>query len=218
MTRKIHRYESDGIVVEYDVRRCIHAEECVHGLPEVFDPEARPWIRPERADPDSLADVVQRCPTGALRLSDPEGRRRETAPEANVIRVDPDGPLYLRGRLRVDLPGGETLEDMRVALCRCGLSRDKPFCDGSHTDGGFRDDGRIGESRLAEDAASGGEPAPLEVSFAKNGPTLLSGPVSLVGSDGTTARGVRGALCRCGRSGAKPFCDGTHKQTGFEAD
>ena len=60
-------YSSDAITVSFDPRLCIHAARCVAGAPEVFDPNARPWIRPENAGADKLADVVARCPTGALR-------------------------------------------------------------------------------------------------------------------------------------------------------
>ena len=41
---KLHRYEGRGVTVTYDAKRCIHAAECVHGLPGVFDPDAKPWI------------------------------------------------------------------------------------------------------------------------------------------------------------------------------
>ncbi|MDX1644676.1 MAG: (4Fe-4S)-binding protein, partial [Thermoanaerobaculia bacterium] len=63
--RKIRRYETDDLTVLYDVERCIHAEECVHGLPQVFDPDRRPWIEPGEAPAEDVARVIRRCPTGA---------------------------------------------------------------------------------------------------------------------------------------------------------
>ena len=81
---KIHRYESAQAVVTWDSARCIHAAECVHGLPEAFDPAAKPWIRPEEADAASLADVVNRCPSGALRMHHPDGTSAMSAPPLNA--------------------------------------------------------------------------------------------------------------------------------------
>jgi CDGSH-type Zn-finger protein len=103
----------------------------------------------------------------------------------------------------------------RAALCRCGASDNKPFCDNSHEKSGFRDRGAIGE-RGEGLAVTGGK---LVVKRAKNGPLLLSGNVALVTSAGRVAwRGDKCALCRCGESENKPFCDGSHKAAGFEAD
>lgn len=66
MARK--EYRSERAVVSFDPKRCIHARYCVRGLPEVFDPSERPWVRPEQAQPDRVAEVVMRCPTGALQF------------------------------------------------------------------------------------------------------------------------------------------------------
>ncbi|MEV1155088.1 (4Fe-4S)-binding protein [Micromonospora chokoriensis] len=59
-------YEGQKITVTFEARRCLHAAECVRGLPEVFDPGQRPWIRPDGAEAERLAEVVRRCPSGAL--------------------------------------------------------------------------------------------------------------------------------------------------------
>ena len=88
---KLHRYEGCGCAVTYDVKRCIHAAECVHGLPSVFDSKAKPWIRPEGAEVDELAAVIQRCPTGALKLERSDGAA-EAVPTANTATLTPDGP------------------------------------------------------------------------------------------------------------------------------
>ncbi|WP_176719473.1 (4Fe-4S)-binding protein, partial [Rhodohalobacter halophilus] len=65
MESKIHNYENNEIKVSYDVKRCIHAAECVKGLPKVFDPNKKPWIEPDNASAKEIADVIERCPTGA---------------------------------------------------------------------------------------------------------------------------------------------------------
>ena len=215
MTRKIRTYEAEELVVEYDLKRCIHAEECIHGLPEVFDATSRPWIDPSKAAPADLMRTIERCPTGALHYRRTDGV--EEQPKAtNTVRIEADGPLYVTGRLRIALPGGETLDETRAALCRCGHSKDKPFCDNSHLEAGFTDAGTIVENRLKP--AEGGEAEALEISPAANGPILVRGPVEILSSDGTSADGASCALCRCGGSANKPFCDGTHNSNGFEAD
>lgn len=216
MERKIRRYEADGIVVEYEIPRCIHAEECVHGLPAVFDPSARPWIQPENADPEEVARVVRRCPTGALRYRRTDGGDEERPPSENAVRVAPSGPLYLAGNLRLVLPDGEVVEETRMALCRCGASKHKPFCDNTHLESQFSDAGLAVEQRLGPAADDADDV--LTIRLAANGPILIEGPVSVVTADEETAEGGRGALCRCGHSAAKPYCDGAHKAAGFEAD
>jgi uncharacterized Fe-S cluster protein YjdI len=129
---KAKEYRGPDIVVSFDARLCIHSGNCVRGLPEVFDPEARPWVRADRASGDRIAEVVERCPTGALHFRHADGRS-EAAPERATIRVAPNGPLYLRGQIEVQAPDGEVIRrDTRMALCRCGHSANKPFCDGSH--------------------------------------------------------------------------------------
>lgn len=130
-------YEAEGIKVLYEPALCIHAAECVHRLPGVFDPERRPWIDAAAAGADAIARVVERCPTGALTYelepSDPEQADQEA-----TVRLAPDGPLYLRGTITVTTPAGEETACSRVALCRCGQSKNKPFCDNAHLEAGFK--------------------------------------------------------------------------------
>lgn len=213
--RRAREYEADGIVVEYDAARCIHAARCVGGLPSVFDAEARPWIRPGEASPEAVAEVVRSCPTGALRYRRTDGGAAEQPAEQNSVHVVADGPLHLRGRLRLELPDGEQVDETRVALCRCGASRNKPFCDNSHVDKGFSDPGQPAEHRLGSQGEGSG--AGLSIRPAPNGPLLVEGPVVIVCADGEPAEGGKAALCRCGASASKPYCDGSHVAVGFEA-
>jgi len=131
-------YEGEGVTVTYDLGRCIHAKECVHGLPRVFDPHRRPWVDPDAADADAVAAVVRRCPTGALHVRRHDGGPGEAPPEP-AVRLVPDGPLYVQGSIELR-DHDDTLRwtDTRVALCRCGASKNKPFCDNSHLDIDFR--------------------------------------------------------------------------------
>ena len=137
---KIREYEGDGITVRYDARRCIHAAECVKGLRAVFDPDRRPWIDAGAADPDQIARVVSRCPSGALEFHRADGSPQETPPAPDTVRVSPDGPLYVSGSISMeDHQGRPVFTGVRVALCRCGASANKPFCDNSHVEIGFTD-------------------------------------------------------------------------------
>ena len=215
VTRKIRTYEAEELVVEYDLKRCIHAEECIHGLPDVFDAERRPWIDPSKAGAADLMRTIERCPTGALHYRRTDGKVEQPR-ASNTVCIEADGPLYVTGRLRIALPGGETLDETRAALCRCGHSKDKPFCDNSHVEAGFADAGTIVENRLKP--SESGETDALEISPAANGPMLMRGPVKILCSDGASTEGASCAFCRCGGSSNKPFCDGTHNSIGFEAD
>ncbi len=216
MKSKVYTFDGDRLTVTWDGKRCIHVEACVHGLPRVFDPKRRPWIEPEHAPADAVAEVVERCPTGALHYARHDGGRGESTPERNAIKVAADGPLYLHGDVTVvNADGDEILRDTRVALCRCGRSSNKPLCDNSHLDG-FEDAGVLGTSgALTADAPPGG--APLRVTPRKDGPFIVEGPVTITAADGATSHATKLALCRCGASKNKPFCDGTHKRIGFTA-
>ena len=210
-------YRSEDITVTFDLGRCIHSAECIHHLPEVFDVEKRPWIQPGESDPDTVAEIVTRCPTGALQFVRKDGGSEEPVPRENIVIVERDGPLYVRGDIEIKEHDGTTLlEDTRIALCRCGDSRNKPFCDNSHKNSGFRDAGSVGGNPYPESSASGGK---LEVKLTPNGPLFLKGEFEVRGEEGEPAyRESKGALCRCGHSGGKPFCDGTHGGIGWRDD
>ena len=133
-------YEADGVVIRFDVKRCIHAEACVHGLPGVFDAKRRPWIDPVQATPDEIAAVIENCPSGALTYDRRDGGPPEPSADVPEITAVRDGPLYVRGRHALaDHEGSPVDGGPRVALCRCGHSKNKPFCDNSHIEAGFRD-------------------------------------------------------------------------------
>ena len=217
-TVKIHRYEGEGIVVTYEARRCIHAAQCTHGLSAVFDPQRKPWVDAKAAPADAIARVIERCPTGALQYERRDGGPQEAPAAKNTVQVAADGPLYLRGRVRVnDAAGQPVARDTRVALCRCGQSAIKPFCDGSHVKAGFREAGAVPKPQVQADAAKAGDGA-LAVSCSADGSLAVTGRFDLVDAKGAVVAGGNAMwLCRCGGSGNKPFCDGTHKKIGFRA-
>jgi CDGSH-type Zn-finger protein/uncharacterized Fe-S cluster protein YjdI len=213
-TSKLHRYEGRNATVTFDATRCIHAAECVRGLPDVFDPGAEPWIQPGEVEADALAAVIYRCPTGALKLDRGDGASEPIA-ATNTATLTPDGPTYLRGDLSLLASDGTVaIADTRIALCRCGASRNKPLCDGSHRKAGFRHAGTLAAGETAPAAVGVG---PLTIRQRPNGPLMCTGPLVVVGADGRVAFAESTFLCRCGASANKPYCDGTHKKIGFTA-
>lgn len=140
--------------------------------------------------------------------------------KACTVHVNSDGPLLVRGDLRVNLPGSDKpLAETRVFFCRCGASKNKPFCDGAHREIGFEDHSESIDTTNAVDDESGLESAAITVTPFENGPLFLDGLVRIKcgESDGQTDQFSRPALCRCGASKNKPFCDGMHNRSGFIA-
>ncbi len=218
MTKKVHRYSSDSIDVTYDLNRCIHAEECVHGLPAVFDKAKRPWIQPANSNADELAAVIERCPTGSLHYERKDNGSKETPDPVNTITLAVNGPLYVRGDIEIVSPDGGAiiLKDTRVALCRCGNSQNKPFCDNAHIDAGFMATDTLYAESTAEKNPS--ESPRLKITPQNNGSLMIEGNYILRNQARETLdEGSKVWLCRCGGSQKKPFCDGSHKKNGFKS-
>ena len=139
--KKVYPFEGKEIDTTWDGRLCIHVQECTRAKGGLFKSGRKPWGQPDLGEADYVARVVERCPTGALTYSRKGGGAEEKAPAANRIMLANNGPLYVSGELTVDgakddMPGAQ----FRVALCRCGDSKNKPFCDGSHKPAGFKAD------------------------------------------------------------------------------
>ena len=214
--KKAFRFEGEKVDALWDGRLCIHVSECTRAKGELFKSGRKPWGEPDRGEADYVAEVAERCPSGALYIERKDGGTVEKPPAANTAVIANNGPIYLSGELRID----GAADDMpalryRAALCRCGDSKNKPFCDNTHEKAGFVDRGAVGQCG----PGGGEERAPLAVKRAPNGPLLLSGPVTIVAASGRRAwSGTKAALCRCGHSKNKPFCDGAHKDAGFRAE
>ena len=137
-------YETESIRVLWNSERCIHTGVCLRALPEVFDTKRSPWVDVDAADTDAIIQAVEQCPTGALRYERLDGRPGEVPEEGTTITPIPNGPLLVRGQVRVQTRTGNPLaEETRLALCRCGNSQNQPFCDLSHRDAGFRDNPQV---------------------------------------------------------------------------
>ncbi len=215
MSKKV-TYQGAQADVQWDGRLCIHISECGRAKNDLFVGGREPWCEPDRVSCEEVVDVVHRCPSGALTYRRKDGGPAEVPGSENVVRVMYNGPLYVSGDLEID--GAAADMDgvrFRAALCRCGHSKNKPFCDNSHEEANFKDYGAVGEKGDGQESKGG----TLKVSRAPNGPLLLNGNFTIVAASGRRAwSGTRAALCRCGHSQNKPFCDGSHKDAGFQAD
>lgn len=132
-------YSNQEIKVLWNSSLCMHSENCIRGLPQVFQKAERPWIKVDGATAAEIAATVSRCPSGALQYELLDGEKQEAAPTETVIEPRPNGPLLVKGQIRIEGPDGAVLyEGEKVALCRCGQSNNKPFCDGTHQRVGFK--------------------------------------------------------------------------------
>jgi CDGSH-type Zn-finger protein len=150
-------------------------------------------------DGEELMAVARECPSGAIQYRRKDGGREEQAPPVNLISAREAGPYAFRGALSIDgKPAG-----YRLTLCRCGASKNKPFCDSSHKEIGFN--------------ASGEPPTGRDTDM----PAVRDGAIDITeiisGTGRVVARQQAARLCRCGHSNTKPFCDGTHATVGFRS-
>ena len=131
------KYSNGEVTIVWKPALCIHSKICwdkINGLPKVFDPARRPWIIADAASTDQIVAQVNKCPSGALSyfMND-----EEAAPEGSetehIGEVSPNGPLLIYGNISIKgVDGKETKKHKVTALCRCGASANKPYCDGSH--------------------------------------------------------------------------------------
>ena len=132
------------------------------------------------------------------------------------ISLMPDGPLIISGNLTIfSGTGRKAWQGTNVALCRCGGSANKPFCDGSHRDNGFSAEQEFSDVRGEDISGVSGD---LIITVKENAMLSIKGPVTIFSRSGNsvTTR-TKAALCRCGHSLKKPFCDISHKKSGFTA-
>ena len=129
--RKITIYDNRAI--------CAHAGFCTEGLKEVFREDAQPWIDPDGAAVEKIIATIERCPSGALSYAI-DGREAKPVNRPPAVVVTRDGPYAVSGGVElVHVPLGDGASREHYTLCRCGASKNKPFCDGTHWTVEFRD-------------------------------------------------------------------------------
>ena len=133
--------KTDDITITWEPDKFIHSAICFKGMPEVFDPRRKPWIVPENNSTDNIVNQIKNCPSGAISFK----YNNETQNENNIeesttkIQLAENGPLLVNGNVTlVDKEGNETTKEGMTALCRCGESANKPYCDGAHKTCGFK--------------------------------------------------------------------------------
>ena len=217
MTKRIVKdYTGDSATVTWDSKLCIHVAECGRAKGELFEHGRDPWCDPNTSSDEAVLDVVKRCPSGSLSVVFKDPSKGETSAAENTITVVYSGPLVLQGELDIEgAPDDSPGLKFRASLCRCGLSKTKPYCDKSHEAADFKDYGAVGDTDKPLEETGG----PLKVSLVENGPIRLSGNVRIVAGSGRSAwQGTATALCRCGLSKNKPFCDGSHRGSEWTSD
>jgi CDGSH-type Zn-finger protein len=139
-TDKRDDFTGKGITVHDNRAICAHAGQCTDGLASVFRLKTEPWIDPDGAEVEAIKEVVRKCPSGALSYSIDNVEHRDQDRDPAVM-VSKDGPYHVTGG--VELEGEERNEGAsgeHYTLCRCGGSKNKPFCDGTHWYIKFKDD------------------------------------------------------------------------------
>jgi CDGSH-type Zn-finger protein/uncharacterized Fe-S cluster protein YjdI len=205
--------EGRDLTLIYEGKKCIHSRFCVTWGPKVFLANVKgPWINPDAMPTETLAEIAHVCVSGAIRYKRKDGQPDEQAPPVNLISVREGGPYAIKADIRLD---GAPAGNFRYTLCRCGASKNKPFCDGSHHDVHFSASGEPPTGKADMLAVRDG---PLEVTPLTDGPLQVRGNMEIISGTGRVVARLESArLCRCGGSGNKPFCDGTHATIGFKS-
>ncbi|WP_426431272.1 (4Fe-4S)-binding protein [Winogradskyella sp. HB-48] len=136
---KTKEYSNGEVTVVWEAEKCIHSAMCVKGLPNVFKPKERPWIKIDASTTDKIIETVKKCPSGALSyyMTDSEDKTSETL--ETKVEVLENGPLLVYGTLKVTHKDGkQEIKNKTTAFCRCGASQNKPYCDGAHIKQDFK--------------------------------------------------------------------------------
>jgi len=209
----IERVRGEKVALTFEAKRCIHSRFCVTWTPQVFLANVKgPWIHPDAMPVERVVEVAHACPSGAIGYRRLDGGADETAPPVNLATVREAGPYAFRARLQID----GVSAGFRATLCRCGASKNKPFCDGSHHAIGFTASGEPPTGKTDMLTTRDGV---LAIDPQTNGPLKVRGNLEILSGTGRAVARVTSAyLCRCGGSANKPFCDGTHAKIGFRSD
>jgi CDGSH-type Zn-finger protein/uncharacterized Fe-S cluster protein YjdI len=205
--------EGRDLTLIYEGKKCIHSRFCVTWGPKVFIANVKgPWINPDNMATDALTEIAHVCVSGAIRYKRKDGQPDEAAPPVNLVSVRENGPYAIRADIQLD---GEPAVSHRLTLCRCGASKNKPFCDGSHNEVKFSASGEPPTGKADMLPVRDG---PLAIDPQLDGPLQVRGNVEIISGTGrVVARLTSATLCRCGGSNTKPFCDGSHARNGFRS-
>ena len=137
---QLDTYDGKDITIRDNRGSCSHAAYCTSGLPGIWRTGVEPWIDPDGAPVDDSVRVIRQCPSGALSY-ERDGKIEDAYSDTPEIQISRNGPYLIRGGVELDgVERGEGASLEHCTLCRCGHSRNKPFCDGAHWSAGFKDD------------------------------------------------------------------------------
>lgn len=136
---RVIAYEGVEATVTFNPMLCCHAAECGRQGKSVFDATKKPWIQPDNGTVAEIEAVIAACPSGALQMARAGGDPDHRVTERPQVTVQKDGPLWVQGIAPPAPLDAEGATPRKYVLCRCGLSGNKPFCDGSHRDRGWKD-------------------------------------------------------------------------------
>jgi CDGSH-type Zn-finger protein len=132
-------YIGKGITIFDNRAICSHAAFCTEELASVFRHHDTPWIDPEGASVEKIVAQIRKCPSGALSYAI-DGVEAEPPQRPPMVTVTDNGPYAITGGIELmGVKFGDGASTEHYTLCRCGASKNKPFCDGSHWDVGFKD-------------------------------------------------------------------------------
>lgn len=136
-------YAGKSIIIHDNRKICSHAGECVNNLLSVFRPDAKPWINPDGANVEDVMRTIRKCPSGALSYSIDGVEHIDEADRNPMVTVSKNGPYIVTGGIELmgdNIQWADGASKEHYTLCRCGVSNNKPFCDGTHTSINFADD------------------------------------------------------------------------------
>jgi len=132
-------YTNGEVTIVWEAEKCIHSAVCVKGLPKVFKPKEKPWIKIDEASTEALINQVKHCPSGALSFFMNDAKDKTSENLETKIEVLENGPLLIYGTLNVTHKDGtKETKNKTTAFCRCGMSNNKPYCDGTHVKNAFK--------------------------------------------------------------------------------
>lgn len=136
----VREYFNGDLAVVWKPQLCIHAGKCVNALPNVYKPDEKPWISAQNATHQELKDQIAMCPSGALSYYMKGEENEDLQTLETKVEVSENGPLLVSGPFQmIHTNGKEEVKNQITAFCRCGVSRNKPYCDGSHVEAEFKE-------------------------------------------------------------------------------
>lgn len=139
--RKRHElksYEGAHITIYFHPEVCSHDGHCVRCLPTVFKKDEKPWINPDGDTAKAIVKTIEMCPSGALSYGF-GNTRIQNLDRAPAMTTRKNGPYHITGGVQLfDDQSSEPEAEEHYVLCRCGHSKNKPFCDGSHDKSDFQ--------------------------------------------------------------------------------